>query len=448
MLKRELFLAAMRSGLYKNVAWIITAFSITREGPDDWKKDPYPYRIVFTPTGTFCVDPSNTDNLLKVEDAPVGQALYRFKEKVLLGHLDVPNLWLEDEGTQIVSGYGNVLFNWVSVVDPFQGKIPYYNPKDKVKVGYLADQILPRLQDDPKPGDPVPKAALQVAPIYISEYLRWTKSMFFHTSLTQLCTYGATKKVLLPPDGIQEFKAKLLEDNKDMLHDKAVIAKIDKALVDFDAAYLKGDPAENFLIDDKSRSTVRRKLFLMLGAESGLDENTVKATLIQNSLLEGWDVTKFAEMNNASRAGSFNRGSQTQLGGVSVKWLLRASSNMNMTVIDCGTRMGNVTLVTPDALKSLVGFSMVTQEGHKLIKTKEEAGAYLGKKLMMRSPMYCALPQTDFCHVCCGTRLSVNPDGLSIAVSDYGSTFLSIYMKAMHGKNLQLAKMNIATAIF
>ena len=193
---------------------------------------------------------------------------------------------------------------------------------------------------------------------------------------------------------------------------------------------------------------MRRKLFLMAGAETGLDENSVKANLIQNSLQEGWDISQFPDMNNSLRAGSFNRGSQTQLGGVSVKWLLRASSNMNVTADDCGSRLGNVVQVGKENLHRLVGFSMVTQEGHKRIKSKDEAGAYLGKKLLMRSPMYCKLTKTDYCKVCVGERLTVNPDGLSIAVSDYGSAFLASYMKAMHGKNLQTAKMNLETALF
>ena len=444
MLKRDLYMAAMKAGNYKKVAWMISAFSITREGPDDWKKDPYPYRIVFTPTGTFFVDPDNQE-LVKVEDAPVGEALYRFREKCILKTGEVPNFG--EGGTyEIETSYGNIFFNWAVMVYAFGNRIGYYNPTDKVKVPYLEDQILTRFYDNPGAGSPTPLDGED--PIYVRDYLRFAEGMFYLTSLTQLCTYGATEKVLLPPPGLAEFKQKLLDENRDNLHDKATIAKIDAALIAYDAQYLKGDAAENFLIDDKSRSTVRRKLFLMAGAETGLDENTVKADLIQNSLLEGWDISKFPSMNNSLRAGSFNRGSQTQLGGVSVKWLLRASSNMNVTVDDCGSRLGNVTLVTPENLRRMVGFSMVTQEGHKRIKSTSEAGAYLGKKLIMRSPMYCKLDKTDYCKVCVGERLTVNPDGLSIAVSDYGSAFLAIYMKAMHGKNLQLAKMNLKTAIF
>lgn len=457
MLKRELFLAAMKAGLYKKVDWIISAFALTREAPDAWQKDPYPYRLVATPTGNFYVDP-DTKELVMIEDSLPMQAVYRFKEKLVIQSTDgVTGLGYARSNPQVVSSYGNCLFNFIVIIHSFGGKMEYDNGDPTtgiIKVGKIEERILERLADDPKPGEAKPAedgqyvGGLMGQPIYMSEYLKFAEGMFFMTNFTQLCTYGATKKVLLPPPGIENFKAQLLEAHKDKLDDKATIAKIDAALIDFDAQYLKGDPAENFLIDDKSRKTVRRKLFLMTGAETGLDENTVKATLIQNSLHQGWDITKFPEMNNSLRAGSFDRGSQTQLGGVSVKWLLRASSNMNVTADDCGSRMGNVTLVTAANMHKLVGFSMITQEGSKRIKTRDEAGIYLGKRLMMRSPMYCWLGKTDFCKVCVGERLTVNPDGLSIAVADYGNTFLAIYMKSMHGKNLALATMDLETAIF
>ena len=61
---------------------------------------------------------------------------------------------------------------------------------------------------------------------------------------------------------------------------------------------------------------------------------------------------------------------------------------------------------------------------------------------MVSSPMYCKLDKTDYCKTCVGKKLADNPTGLSMAVSDYGSTMLYIYMSAVHGKQLKLAKVN------
>lgn len=442
MLKRDLFIQAMKAGNYKKIGWIIGGFSITREAPEEYKKNPYAYRLVSNPLGMSYCDPDKPGELIKIEDAVAGQALFEFKENLTLqGPDDIPNVTQVTETT-----YGNLLFNWIVMVHAFGNKLPYQTGKINVKK--IEQQIIPRLKDNPKKGDAVATPEGAMADIYISEYLRYTEGMFFLTGLTQLCTWGATKKVLLPPPGLKEYKKKLLDENAGKLNDMATVAKIDAQLIAFDAAYLKGDDGENFLIDGKSRNTVRRKLFLMTGAEAGLDENTVSATLIENSLNEGWDITKFPDMNNSLRAGSFNRGSQTQLGGVSVKWLLRASSNMNITEDDCGSRIGGVTLVDDKNKAKMVGFSIITKEGSRRIKDLDDAGTYLGKKVMMRNPMYCKLTKTDYCKVCVGDRLMVNTDGLSIAVADYGNKFLSMYLAGAHAKALVLAKMDLKTAIF
>jgi hypothetical protein len=147
-------------------------------------------------------------------------------------------------------------------------------------------------------------------------------------------------------------------------------------------------------------------------------------------------------MNNTLRAGSFNRGAQTVLGGVAVKGLLRASANLNVAGEDCGSRVGIVADITKDNLSRFVGLSVILKEGTEVMKQEEDVGRYLGKRIMVRSPMYCKLDKTDYCKICLGERLANNPEGLSIAVSEYGSIFLSIFMKGAHSKALQIAKMD------
>ena len=172
-------------------------------------------------------------------------------------------------------------------------------------------------------------------------------------------------------------------------------------------------------------------------------ENAVTGTLIANSLSEGWDISKFPEMNTSLRSGSFDRGAQTAFGGVTVKWLLRASNNLRITEKDCGSRIGVwLDVRSPADYKYLIGRTAIDDEsGDKqtLVTDESVAGAYLGKRIQVRSPMYCALSHTDYCATCLGEKLSVNPYGLSTAISEVGSTFLSIFMKKMHGTQLATA---------
>jgi hypothetical protein len=433
--KEKLYIAAMKAKCYSKLAWCFSAFCITRENIDEYKKDSYPYRLVSLPTGHFYCDPEKNLELSLIEDALPGEPLYKIKNTLDITPEDIPNLKQNATVT-----YGSLLVNWITIVFPFGNRIEYQF--GEVKVSKVEDIILAKLKDTPT--DPSQRNDTD---IYVDEYVVFADAMFFLSGLTQICVWALTEKTLLPPPGIKEFKEKLLLENKGHLNEASTIAKIDAQLVAYDSAWLKGDEGENFLLSNKSRKIVRKKLFLMHGAEVGLEENTTEVKLIKNSLTEGWEVDAIPDMNNSLRAGSFNRGAQTELGGVSVKWLLRASSNINVTSDDCGTKLGITTYVNETNFKRLIATNVVIKEGSKLVVNEEDARTYLGKKIMVRSPMYCTLSQTDFCKVCVGLNLAANPTGLSVAISEYGSAFLSLFMSAAHGKELALAKLDIATSI-
>lgn len=438
MHKLEYFKLAIKANCYSLKNWMLSAFSITHEDKDAWLKDPYVYRIVQTPSGAFFVDPDKTGpdpiNLTPIEGYSTGSPIFTAKDRIELLAGEIENL-----STDITSTIGNVLFNKICLTSSFGDKIPYIN--ERVSVGKIEDFIAARLTDTPDKG-----AERDPKRIYVDEYLKFVDAMFYLTNFTQLFVWGATEKVLTAPPGIQEFKAKLLEKYKDKLHDPATLALIDSELVKFDSEYLKGDPGENFLLSSKSRKIVRKRKFLMYGGETGLDEASA-IDPITNSLEQGWDINKFPSMNNALRAGSFNRGAQTALGGESVKWLLRASSNIVVTIDDCGTKIGKPFTVTPHNSKKLVDFTVLLGDQTKLITSLEEANTYLGKTLMVRSPMYCKLDKTDYCKACVGRKLADNPTGLSMTISEYGSAFLTLFMQMMHGKSLDTVRLDVKASI-
>lgn len=426
MNKIEFFLKAMEAGLYKKKAWVISAFSLIREDFSNWKNDPYPYRIVQTPTGSFFVDPDNKDNLLPIDGSLPNEPVFIFKEPIELKANQVPNLKKD-----ITSTIGNVYFNYCCLVHSFGNKFEYIEGKVNLKA--IENKIAELLQDTPV-GNEVRDSRY----IYVDEYINFADSLLFITNFTQLCVWGGTAKTMTPPPGIKEFKAQLIEKYKDNLSDPSVIALIDAELVKFDSEYLKGDAGENFLLDGKAKKA-RKRLFLMYGAEAGFGAS-VGVDLIQNSLMDGWELDKFPTMNNALRAGSYNRGAETRLGGESVKWLLRASSNIVVSADDCGSKLGKKVTYAADSVHKLIGFNVVTENGFVTITKETDLTQYVDKTIMVRSPMYCKMPKTDFCKTCIGKNLALNPTGLSIAVSEYGSNFLGIFLSMMHTKALSLAK--------
>lgn len=434
MKKMNLFLNAMQSELYKKRAWVISAFSVINESFEEWKKDPYPYRIIQTPTGYFCVDPTDTSKLIMIEDGVVGTPLFNFADGIDLDIGDVPNV----TKNKVSTSYGELLVNYVMLIYPFGKKVEYVS--GKIKPTQLEGLIIDRLKDN------VPLDQRNENDIYVDEYLKFCDSAFYLTAFTQICVPSATAKTLVAAPGIIELRKKLIEENKDRLHDPVVVAKIDAELVKYDKEYMKGDLGEDFLIGGKAFAVVRKKLYGMHGAETGLEEN-VEVDLIQNSLAEGWDISKFPAMNNSLRAGSFNRGAQTMLGGESVKWLLRGSSNIRVTVDDCGSTMGVIRNIDNLNAENFIGFSVI-EGGKTTMLTKDNINVYINTTVKVRSPMFCKLSKTDFCKCCVGSKLAANPTGLSTAISEYGSSFLAIFLALSHGKALQLSKMDYKKQLF
>lgn len=430
MHKREYFLAALRNELYRRKDWVISAFSLTRDTEADYANSPYPYRIV-NPDHTherMFVEPEQ-GAFAVIDGLTPGEPPFAFREKIELKAGDVPNL-----DRDITSTYGNVLVNYIALVWPFGNKIPYQ--EGRIGAGKLESLIEPLLTSVPKD----PSTPRDPKLIYVDEYLKFTEAMFALSGYTQLCVPSATERTMTTDPRIPELRAKLLKQYEGRLHDPAIIAKINDELVAMDKEWLKGDPGEGFYLKEKSYRVVRLKAHLMHGAESGFSDNTTRVNLIENSLAEGWDIENLPAMANSLREGSYNRGALTALGGEAVKFFYRVMQNSAITEQDCGAKIGMEWLFKEQNYQKFVGYWMVKPNGDSvLLETPEDAQKLVGKKVVIRSPMYCKTAYTGFCERCMGVKNSQNPTGLGAAASDVGSTFMSLFMRAMHGKILSTA---------
>jgi len=431
--KRDYFIAALKAGLYCKRAWVFSVFSMTK----DEKGAHYPLQVVRGEKQYHFRDAANMNELILIEDSDVTKPLLNHLERLQFAYGDVPNV--APVKTYSESTYGNVFFNYVALIYAFGNKIPFQF--GRVGTKQIETIIAERLESDPAEGE-----ALDPNKIYVHEYVKYADAMFYLCGFTQLWVPGATIKSMTPPPDIKEFRQKLIDQYKDQLHDPAIVAKIEAELVKHDAEYLKGDPSEGVLFNAKSRNIVRKKLFLMFGAEAALDDK-VEVDPIISSLAEGWEVDKFPQMNTFVRAGSFGRGQQTMMGGESVKWLLRASSNLGIPKDDCNTRLGVPILVTEANMHNLIGRYAVSEKGSVSISA-DNIKSLLGKRLAIRSPMFCKLHETDLCSKCVGDKLANYPTGLSIAVADYGSSFLNIFMQAVHGKVMATKKLDFKSKFF
>ena len=186
-----------------------------------------------------------------------------------------------------------------------------------------------------------------------------------------------------------------------------------------------------------------KKKFLDFGMEGGMDE-TQTSPFIGESLSEGLNLKHWPVFNNYQRAGSYNRGANTVLGGEAVKWLFRAASNIRILPGDCGSTIGIPQPLTKSNIEKFLGNTFILEDGTNVkLKNRTDAEQYMGRKLLRRSPMFCNYDRNDYCMVCMGDKLSINPEAMPLNIAEEGSTINTIFMKAMHGKVLETERLTI-----
>jgi len=346
--------------------------------------------------------------------------VFKVTDKIKVNNEYLPNINGEIETT-----VGRLIMNYLLLAKPFGNKIPYINRK--FSISEIEDIIKNKLTDNenPKPDE-----------ITITEYQEFVDLCVFVMNYGKIVSVSATKKAVLPPPHVVEYRNKLIEEaikkyGPNALDDKTVIAEIMKKLLEYDDSWLKGDPAYDTLLTGKVKNVARLKMFLMFGLGSELTPKP-KPTVIMESLYEGYpkDPKKLAAMFNDSRYASYSRGFKTQEGGVVAKVTLRATNDIKIVDSDCGTKVGIEVKFTKDNYKKYVNRYML-DNGKTVLITSDIAKSLIGKKVIVRSPATCKYDY-HFCRYCMSESLKDYENGIALMMSGVAGTILNESMKAMH----------------
>lgn len=425
MHKRDFFIAAMKAGNYRFKRWIIEAFSVTRNSK------PWPggdgdihFGIHRNEEGLPYFYEGAQDAAVYIEGVGPNQPIFAFREEVVLGPGDIPNL-----KKNITSTYGNLLTNWLLLVYPFEAKIEYM--EGSIDIPRIEKIIEARKKDLPASGERDPHG------IYVDEYHKFNEAAFALVGYTQLCVPSASARTMTTDPAIAVRRKELMDQYRDRLHDPVVQAKIDAELVAMDKAWIKGDASEGFFIKGKSFDVVRKKLFLYQGKEQGFGTDS---PVIETSLSDGWNIDNLPAMGNSLREGSYNRGFMTALGGEATKFNYRIFQNTVVEGDDCGTKVGVPIVIPASDAKYFIASTIITEDMGKVELTEENISKFVGRRVILRSPAYCKTPGINFCATCMGKKIASTPTAISTYAADVGSVFLGTFMKAMHGKSLSVAR--------
>ncbi len=425
--KRDFFLAGLRAESYRYKRWVLSCFSLISKQFDNAEqlpaRDEHPYQLYRDKTGYFFRDPNNQLTVTRIEKSDPSHPLFSFREVVQLKASDIPNLKKD-----ITSTYGNLFVNQTVLCYAFGDKLEYM--EGAIAVPRIERIIAKLVRDDPPPGaERDPKA------MYVDELKRYKEAIFSLAGYTQLCVPSATPRTMTTDPKIAVRRKELMEQYKDRLSDPVIQAKIEKELIAMDRAWIAGDPDKGFYYRDKSFDIVRKRLYISQGSEQGFG---IKGDYISESLRDGWNVKNLPAMSNALRDGSYNRGSQTMLGGEATKFNYRVFQNTSITEEDCGSLLGLKIPLTEFNSRYFISNSVI-DKGKVIELTDENVSNYVGKVVSVRSPLYCKTSGNNFCAVCIGKKIAATPRAIPTYAADIGSLFLSLFMRSMHGKALQVA---------
>jgi len=432
MKRIDYLLLAITNKLYQDKTWMISAFAITKEDENAYQKDPYLGRLVSRPWGYSFVNSSG--ELEKIDDATISEPLFTFKDRIL-----VDSKWDRNITSPIETNLGNLFFNIICITSSFKKPYPFIT--GVVNIVTVENYIATYLHDNPKENE---ERTLDY--FYVDEYLKFIDALQYISTFTQLCTWSVTRKGLLAPTGIKEFKATLLKKYEGKLTNPVEMANFEKELMDFDNKYLEGDPANNTFITGKIKLEARRKQFLSMGGESAFSKN-LTVTPITTSLDDGISTQPdafVAEMNSI-RIGSYQRGAETVKGGVTAKYLLRAGNNFHIVDTDCGTKLGIHRRFTKSNAASLVGRYIIDS---KLVHMENinDTSNYLDKEVIVRSPLYCKLTGDNICKICAGDNINKYPTGITIPLTEISGIILLSSLKAFHSNSTAVTKLKLKEA--
>lgn len=407
MLANEYFKYAIKKGYLNKLNWYYSVFTLQT---DDTK-----YTKI-----------ENGKQLVLIDDRyePIEDIKTKAPILTMASEITIDGDYLDNLDKPIKTTIGRVIINKILLSDVFGNKIPYIN--ERTSIGAIEKMIAKGMYNNDL--------------IEVSEYKRFADVVGFLQGLSRITTVSATEKSLLPPDGLDKFKKDLKSEfdkkyGPDWTKDRSIIVEYEKRLRDFDAEWMKGEPNDGFLIGGKVKNVARTKMYLDFGAEAGFDTTGSKVDLVDNSLLDGYpkDKEKLATMYNTSRAGSYDRGKETQKGGAAAKDMLRATSSTTITHNDCKSNEGKEIFVTKDIADGLIGRYIIKNGKSEPI---DDPTKYIGKSIIIRSPQYCLEKGNSLCSVCVGDVMKKYDKGINLVITELSGTLLYISMQSMHGKVL------------
>ena len=161
---------------------------------------------------------------------------------------------------------------------------------------------------------------------------------------------------------------------------------------------------------------------------------------IVHGVSEGLNKQEYFDSIAEARRGFYYKASLTAIPGYLARKLAMSSANVTLTNKDCGSKKYFEVFVDKNNINNLTGRYMSTSTNNKLVETTlENLEPYIGKKIKIRSPLFCMSKNNQICPICFGTLATkLNTDKIGIlAAGVINQVTINQLMKMRH-KSSQL----------
>jgi hypothetical protein len=413
--KFEYLAEALSRDLHHNPDWFIQLVSTSIV---DEEAEKYPYMLGQDLAGHYYLDENLAKVMLTNSNAT---PLFKIHDRILADSKHCKLLSAPTETT-----LGLLLTNKILIEYGLNGNLPYINKKHSISD--IEKAIALKLTSNPADG------VYKEGVLYVRDLIRFINGIRYLESLTKVFLPGTSDITITEPTGIAEFKRELMNSKKykGNLTNPRILQEFEEELIAFDRKYIEQDESGKYFMGDaKSRTVVRKALYLSQGYEEGFKPSRGKVEPVLNSLTEGNSVDSFVAVSNISRSNTANRAIATAKGGYLAKTLSRATSSVKVVSDDCGTKLGVVLLASNTNRNKITNRYLVMSKGDDILITNEIYDTLLGKKIVVRSPMFCKA-ENGYCRKCLGKKITDNEEAINLQGMQLGNAIQSVTMAAAH----------------
>lgn len=267
----------------------------------------------------------------------------------------------------------------------------------------------------------------------------WVNGMLAHTiSLQMAKPLAAVEKK--KRELYKKYEKEILDNNI------TVMNQIEKELVEFAYNLLKDDPGMDlYLSGDLDFGNNYKNNSILKGPVK--NKITNEFDFIGNSFMDGIEIKDVPAHANSILTAQFPASIATKESGYMGKKLLAL---LQMTEVDapgtdCGTK-ATIPITVTNGNKNDLKYSYHLVGGQLQLLTKENINSFVGKTIMVRSPMGCTTQK--ICNMCAGElfyKLGVEQAGLFATQLSHSA--LNLALKSKHVQTINLYEINPDTII-